>query len=319
MIRLKQLLREMSENDLNRCLDKIRNKQFRLIGAGDNGRVYEIDGEDKAFKVTKEQDEYEVADIIVNRYNEFTTFIPVYYVNEKKLMYVMAKADRLNVNDTINIEQFMKSYKNIEISSTLNTTENNHNRVWLLYDTNIINSSIINNSNISVGKLPNSNTNLSANSININNDDTNSNVVCVTDNQGKECLNTADIYHLSKMPLVFDTNDNICLYDSNKIPVCIGKEELQMLSGKRNFKLKIINTNNPYQNTFLNQKTDNISTGGVLQVSYYNNNEQISVGRNLTGYGLGTTEDEGQDFSFYINTPSDGVPVESIKCADCKP
>ena len=215
--------------------------------------------------------------------------------------------------------QFMKSYKNIEISSTLNTTENNHNRVWLLYDTNIINSSIINNSNISVGKLPNSNTNLSANSININNDDTNSNVVCVTDNQGKECLNTADIYHLSKMPLVFDTNDNICLYDSNKIPVCIGKEELQMLSGKRNFKLKIINTNNPYQNTFLNQKTDNISTGGVLQVSYYNNNEQISVGRNLTGYGLGTTEDEGQDFSFYINTPSDGVPVESIKCADCKP
>ena len=55
MIRLKQLLREMSERDIQRCLNKIKNSEFRYIGGGDNGRVYEINGEDKVFKITKEQ------------------------------------------------------------------------------------------------------------------------------------------------------------------------------------------------------------------------------------------------------------------------
>jgi hypothetical protein len=109
MIRLKQLLREMSEKDLDRCLDKIRNKQFRFIAAGDNGRVYEIDGEDKTFKITKEQDEYEVADIIVNRYNEFTTFIPVYYVDGKN-MYIMANASELPIRIKKSIDMFMQDF-----------------------------------------------------------------------------------------------------------------------------------------------------------------------------------------------------------------
>lgn len=109
MIRLKQLLREMSESDLRRCLDKIRNKQFHFIAAGDNGRVYEIDGEDKTFKITKEQDEYEVADIIVNRYNEFTTFIPVYYVDGKN-MYIMANASELPIRIKKSIDMFMQDF-----------------------------------------------------------------------------------------------------------------------------------------------------------------------------------------------------------------
>ena len=109
MIRLKQLLREISENDLTRCLDKIRNKQFKLIGAGDNGRVYEIDGEDKTFKITKEQDEYEVADIIVNRYDEFTAFIPVYYVDGKN-MYIMANASELPIRIKKSIDMFMEDF-----------------------------------------------------------------------------------------------------------------------------------------------------------------------------------------------------------------
>jgi hypothetical protein len=54
MIRLKQLLREMTDSDLKRILEKIRNKQFKLFGQGDNGRVYEIEGEDKLFKITTE-------------------------------------------------------------------------------------------------------------------------------------------------------------------------------------------------------------------------------------------------------------------------
>jgi len=109
MIRLKQLLFEMSESELNRCLDKIKNKQFKIIGAGDNGRVYEIDGEDKVFKITKEQDEYQVADRIVNQYSRFTTFIPVYYVNGSD-MYIMANAEPLPSSMKQEIDNFMQEF-----------------------------------------------------------------------------------------------------------------------------------------------------------------------------------------------------------------
>ena len=110
MIRLKHLLAEASERDIQRCLDKIKNKQFRFLGQGDNGRVYEIDGEDKVFKITKEQDEYEVADIIVNQYNKFTTFIPVYYVDGKN-MFIMANTSELPVRLKREIDLFMDDFK----------------------------------------------------------------------------------------------------------------------------------------------------------------------------------------------------------------
>ncbi len=109
MIRLKHLLRELSELDTQRCLDKIQRKQFRLIGAGDNGRVYEIDGEDKVFKITQERDEYAVAEQIVNRYNDFTTFIPVYYVDGKN-MYIMANASELPIRIKKSIDMFMQDF-----------------------------------------------------------------------------------------------------------------------------------------------------------------------------------------------------------------
>ena len=109
MIRLKNLLKELSQSDIQRCLDKIQNKQFRLIGAGDNGRVYEIDGEDKTFKITQEQDEYKVANIIANRYTEFTTFIPVYYVDGKN-MYIMANASELPDRLRKVIDMFMDDF-----------------------------------------------------------------------------------------------------------------------------------------------------------------------------------------------------------------
>jgi hypothetical protein len=109
MIRLKRLLLELSDSDIQRCLDKIQQKQFRLIGSGDNGRVYEIDGEDKVFKITKERDEYEVANIIVNRYTEFTTFIPVYYVDRKN-MYIMANASELSIRLKKEIDMFMQDF-----------------------------------------------------------------------------------------------------------------------------------------------------------------------------------------------------------------
>ena len=112
MIRLKTILLELSDSEIKRCLSKIKNKEFRFIGGGDNGRVYEIDGEDKVFKVTTERDEYEVAKIITGRWNEFTTFIPVYYVNDKEHMFIMANADILPESDKQMIDDFMKRYGN---------------------------------------------------------------------------------------------------------------------------------------------------------------------------------------------------------------
>lgn len=110
MIRLKTLMREMSEDDVKRILEKIRKKQFLLFGQGDNGRVYEIAGEDKLFKITTETEEYRVAETIVGRTTEFTTFIPVYYVDGRN-MYIMAKADDLSSKQKINIDQFILKYK----------------------------------------------------------------------------------------------------------------------------------------------------------------------------------------------------------------
>jgi len=110
MIRLKTLIREMTGSDLKRILQKIKNKQFKLFGQGDNGRVYEIDGEDKLFKITTESEEYRVAEKIVDRYTQFTTFIPVYYVDGNN-MYIMANADRLSRNQETAINQFIASYK----------------------------------------------------------------------------------------------------------------------------------------------------------------------------------------------------------------
>ena len=109
MIKLKTLLYEMTNNEIKRCLDKIYNKQYQLIASGDNGRVYMIDGEDKVFKITGEQDEYEIADIIVNRHNEFTTFIPVYYVDGKN-MYIVANAETLPDNLRKEVDMFMQDF-----------------------------------------------------------------------------------------------------------------------------------------------------------------------------------------------------------------
>jgi len=111
MIRLKNILTELKQEDVSRLLDKIKNDEFRFFDQGDNGRVYEIDGEDKLFKITTESEEFKVASVIVGRYSEFTTFIPIYYVNEKKQLYIMSKASDLKSSDRQNIDRFMESYK----------------------------------------------------------------------------------------------------------------------------------------------------------------------------------------------------------------
>jgi len=110
MIRLKNILNELSENDISRIVNKISNKEFKFFDKGDNGRIYTINDEDKLFKITTEIEEYKVADIIVGKKDLYTTFIPVHYVDGTN-MYIMSKAELLSVNEINEINNFINGFK----------------------------------------------------------------------------------------------------------------------------------------------------------------------------------------------------------------
>lgn len=109
MIKLKQILWEMVEKDVRRLVEKINQKQFSFFDKGANGRIYKINDEDFLFKITTEKEEYRVASIIVGRHSEFSTFVPVQYVNGIN-MYIMSLADPLPSSYRIAIENFIKKY-----------------------------------------------------------------------------------------------------------------------------------------------------------------------------------------------------------------
>jgi hypothetical protein len=111
MIRLTHILNEISKDESVRLIDKIRNKDFTFLARGDNGKVYQLNGEDLLFKVTSEPDETAVADVIVGRYGEFNAFIPVHYSDSERRMYIMNKADELDSNTRQQIENFYENYK----------------------------------------------------------------------------------------------------------------------------------------------------------------------------------------------------------------
>ena len=105
MIRLKQILSEMTDAEIRRIGKKIEAQDFRYVGAGDNARVYKFNNEDLVFKLTTSTDEIEVARQIQNKISDYSTFIPVYYVGdlyggqEKYTdVIVMANAEKLSAN-----------------------------------------------------------------------------------------------------------------------------------------------------------------------------------------------------------------------------
>jgi hypothetical protein len=110
MIKLKTLL-EITNTDLQQLLDKIQKKEFTFIAGGDNGKVYQINDEDKCFKITGDYNEIEVASVIVGRQQEFSCFIPIYYVNEKQNLIIMANADTLPERYRNSINEFLTGYK----------------------------------------------------------------------------------------------------------------------------------------------------------------------------------------------------------------
>tara|TARA_A100000172_G_C3024416_1_gene104265 strand:- start:199 stop:744 length:546 start_codon:yes stop_codon:yes gene_type:complete len=112
MIKLKKIINEISIDRSDQLLSKIKNKQFKFLDSGDNGKVYEIDGEDLLFKTTTEPDEKAVADVIVGRFGEFNAFIPVHYSHDTKNMYILNKADQLSDGEKKELEMFYQGFKN---------------------------------------------------------------------------------------------------------------------------------------------------------------------------------------------------------------
>ena len=70
MIKLKQILSEMTDAEIRRIGKKIEAQDFRYVGAGDNARVYKFNNEDLVFKLTTSTDEIEVARQIQNKISE---------------------------------------------------------------------------------------------------------------------------------------------------------------------------------------------------------------------------------------------------------
>ena len=113
MIRLKSLLREITDSDLQKLFQKIDTKQFRFLGMGDNGRVYQFENEDKVFKITRDEQEFELAEAIQDKMTEFSTFIPVYWAGNRNgdNIIIMANADQLDDTSTRLIDTFAEKFK----------------------------------------------------------------------------------------------------------------------------------------------------------------------------------------------------------------
>ena len=118
MIKLKQILSEMTDAEIRRISKKIEAQDFRYVGAGDNARVYKFNNEDLVFKLTTSTDEIEVARQIQNKISDYSTFIPVYYVGDlygSQAKYtdviVMANAEKLSVNLKRSIDRIVEKYK----------------------------------------------------------------------------------------------------------------------------------------------------------------------------------------------------------------
>ena len=118
MIKLKQILSEMTDAEIRRIGKKIEAQDFRYVGAGDNARVYKFNNEDLVFKLTTSTDEIEVARQIQNKISDYSTFIPVYYVGDlygSRAKYtdviVMANAEKLSANLKQSIDRIVEKYK----------------------------------------------------------------------------------------------------------------------------------------------------------------------------------------------------------------
>ena len=110
LIKLQHIIKEISEEESDRILSKIRNKQYQFFNSGDNGKVYSIDGEDLLMKITNEPDEVAVANTIVGQTEKFNAFIPVLYTDTKK-MYIMKKANNLSADMLNKITMFYEGFK----------------------------------------------------------------------------------------------------------------------------------------------------------------------------------------------------------------
>ena len=93
MIKLKQILSEMTDAEIRRIGKKIEAQDFRYVGAGDNARVYKFNNEDLVFKLTTSTDEIEIVDDELR-------------INISEPGEYVIKLDSLNINESLNIKAF---------------------------------------------------------------------------------------------------------------------------------------------------------------------------------------------------------------------
>lgn len=134
----------------------------------------------------------------------------------------------------------------------------------------------------SIGIQENPNSNFIATikgDLNLKKPNTNDNVICLEDSEGRACLNTNDIYHINKLPLAYPENQQICLRDSGNNTICVNKNDLSLLSGQKSFKLYSIYPDNPNQRAFL---TDSSFTIPRETLALQNYNRSLNYYRSRT-------------------------------------
>lgn len=116
-MKLKALLSEVqSSSILSKLLDKVNNGEYTRIGAGDNGIVWKINDEDFIIKKTSDQTEFELASVIVGRHSEFSCFVPVFYVNETKHVYIASFASQLPAGIKQEFNKIFNNWKQLQQS-----------------------------------------------------------------------------------------------------------------------------------------------------------------------------------------------------------
>ena len=81
MINLKHILNEIAEDEATRLLQKIKNKDYTFFNRGDNGKVYQLNGEKaKVVSTKEEQGLYTVYNItnVSGNHNYYTNEILVH-------------------------------------------------------------------------------------------------------------------------------------------------------------------------------------------------------------------------------------------------
>jgi hypothetical protein len=142
---------------------------------------------------------------------------------------------------------------------------------WVINSSILESDIIVKNKNIGINNEPNILHYLDVNgSMVIETDDNNKENICLSDDDGVECLTRNDIYNINKAPIVFQPNEVLCLKDNKGVPVCINENELGILTGTSKFKLRNISTTDYNANNYISTGKVDLKGGEATLSTYVN-------------------------------------------------